>query len=129
MAFGNGHAACAIHVDDGVLGGKLEEGIRVISKLQEKYTLSVTGPVRDLGEQMSFLKRIFVVESEGLAMYSDPKYIDKILNVLEIKNPRKRKVPTNPEWCTEDQSTALDERQHGLYRMAVGGLLYIAPDR
>ena len=129
VAFGNGHAACAIHVDDGVLGGKLEEGIRIISKLQEKYTLSVTGPIRELGEQMRFLKRIFVVESEGLAMYSDPKYINKILNVLEIKNPRKRKVPTNPEWCTEDQSTALDERQHGLYRMAVGCLLYIAPDR
>ena len=85
--------------------------MRVISKLQKKYTFSVTGPIRELGEQMRFLKRVFVVESEGLAMYSDPKYINKILNVLEIKNPRKRKVPTNAEWCTEDRSTALDERQ------------------
>ena len=77
----------------------------------------------------SSLKRIFVIECEGLAMYSDPKYIHKIMSVLGIQNPWKRKVPTSPEWCTEDHSALLDDHHHGLYRMAVGGLLYIAPDR
>jgi len=129
VAFGNGQAACALHVDDGILGGRLQEGNRILEELGEKYVMTITGPIRNPGEQIRFLKRLFVIEEAGLAMYSDPKYLQKMAALLGITRPRMRKVPCTPEWCTLDCSSALDAEEHALFRSVVGCLLYLAPDR
>ncbi|CAE7752594.1 unnamed protein product [Symbiodinium sp. CCMP2592] len=129
VAFGNGKAACALHVDDGILGGRLQEGNKILGKLGEKYVMTITGPIRDPGEQIRFLKRLFVIEEAGLAMYSDPKYLQKMAKLLGITRPRMRKVPCTPEWCTPDCSSALGTEEHALFRSVVGCLLYLAPDR
>ena len=131
VAFGMEGAGCTLHVDDGFLGGRLEAGQAVIDQLKAKYKLSVTGPISTaaIGERVRFLKRIFTITEDGILMQSDPKYLTKMLKLLNLTKPRSRKVPCAPEICSPDITPALDTQRHAVYRACVGGLLYLSPDR
>ena len=59
----------------------------------------------------------------------DPKYIEKIVDLLRIKHVRPRKVPSNHEITTADNTEKLDETRCSVYRAVLGCLLYVAPDR
>ena len=64
---------------------------------------------------------------EGLKISVDPKYVEKVIDILEIRNPRFRKVP-----ATHNIQTRVREASRcscSRYRAALGCLLYIAPDR
>ena len=112
VAFGKAHGCCTIHVDDGFLGGQREVCQEIVDQLQEKYTLSVTGPISKPGERVRFLKRIFTITEEGILMQSDPKYVSKMITLLGIHKPRARKVPCGPDIvhrCLMDRGTLFTE--------------------
>ena len=129
VAFGKAHGCCTIHVDDGFLGGQREVCQEIVDQLQEKYTLSVTGPISKPGERVRFLKRIFTITEEGILMQSDPKYVSKMIMLLGIHKPRARKVPCGPDICSPDCTQMLDGQRYSIYRACVGGFLYLSPDR
>ena len=59
----------------------------------------------------------------------DPKYIEKMVDLLGLKHVRPRKVPSNHEITTADNTEKLDETRCSVYRAVLGCLLYVAPDR
>ena len=59
----------------------------------------------------------------------DPKYVEKVIKILGIVNPRHRKVPASTDLTGADDTEKLNELWSGRFRAALGCLLYLAPDR
>ncbi|CAE7830600.1 unnamed protein product [Symbiodinium sp. CCMP2592] len=95
--------------------GRLQEGNKILGKLGEKYVMTLTGPIRDPGEQIRFSKRLFVIEEAGLAMYSDPKYLQKMAKLLGITRPRMRKDTIALSSCESELISAVSGCADGLY--------------
>ena len=126
-----------VHVDDIQAGEKDKELEPVIEKLEEKYTLSITGPFfteeeYDQGFSSStirFLKRKFVYESNLLKILPDPKYGQKLDQELQLSGKSPKTSPCNAAFQEEDRSRPLEGERAARYRKCVGILLYVAQDR
>ncbi|CAE7834903.1 RE2 [Symbiodinium sp. CCMP2592] len=129
VVYGGKDQAATVHVDDGLLGGFEDQVDQTVGVLKEKYKLECSPPLKDVGDQLRFLKRTLEVVPEGLRIVIDPKYVEKILQVLGISKPRSRKVPSTTDLTALDETEKLDAMWTGRYRAALGCLLYLAPDR
>ena len=129
VVYGGEKLGATIHVDDGLLGGYEERVNTAVSILQQKYRLEVSPVVKNIGDQLKFLKRTLEVVEDGLKIHIDAKYVEKVVSILAISNPRHRKVPTTHDLTMKDESEYLDEAHVGRYRAALGCLLYISPER
>ena len=129
VVFGGTNQAATVHVDDGLLGGYESHVDKTVAALKEKYKLECSPPLKNVGDQLRFLKRTLEIVPEGLRIVLDSKYVEKILQVLGISSPRARKVPSTTDLTNLDETEKLDEMWTGRYRAALGCLLYIAPDR
>ncbi|CAE7728347.1 RE2 [Symbiodinium sp. CCMP2592] len=129
VVYGGKDQAATVHVDDGLLGGFEDQVDQTVGALKEKYKLECSPPLKEVGDQLRFLKRTLEVVPEGLRIVIDPKYVEKILQVLGISKPRSRKVPSTTDLTALDETEKLDAMWAGRYRAALGCLLYLAPDR
>ena len=129
VVYGGEKLGATIHVDDGLLGGCEDRVNSAVSVLQQKYRLEVSPVVKNIGDQLKFLKRTLEVVEDGLKIHIDAKYIEKVVSILGITNPRHRKVPATSDLTMKDESEYLDEAHVGRYRAALGCLLYISPER
>ncbi|CAE7765176.1 unnamed protein product [Symbiodinium sp. CCMP2592] len=129
VVYGGKDQAATVHVDDGLLGGFEDQVDQTVGVLKEKYKLECSPPLKEVGDQLRFLKRTLEVVPEGLRIVIDPKYVEKILQVLGISKPRSRKVPSTTDLTALDETEKLDAMWTGRYRAALGCLLYLAPDR
>ena len=129
VVFGGPQKGTTIHVDDGLMGGTAKALDEVTNVLKSKYKLEVSDPLRRPGDRLRFLKRTFEVVEEGLQISVDPKYLEKVVEILGITRPRSRKVPSTQEIRASDDSPPLSPASAVQYRAALGCILYIAPDR
>ena len=129
VVYGGENQAATVHVDDGLLGGHESCVAKTVETLKAKYKLECSPPLKNVGDQLRFLKRTLEVVPEGLKINVDPKYIEKVIKILGIVNPRHRKVPASTDLTGADDTEKLDELWSGRFRAALGCLLYLAPDR
>ena len=100
-------SGATVHVDDGLLGG-LPAGVdAVVEVLEKKYKVQVSGVVRKPGDSLRFLKKEFTVTDEGLEITLDPKYIDRVCELLNVVNPKQRRVPCSQDILSRDESDPL----------------------
>ena len=93
--------------------------------LERKYKVAIE-VMQTPGDEITFLK--FMDESNML-IESHPKHIEHVLDLLNIRRHfQPKKTPAHPELDANDVTHELDAEQAGIYRSAVGTLLYIAPD-
>ncbi|CAE7694538.1 unnamed protein product, partial [Symbiodinium microadriaticum] len=81
------------------------------------------------GQQMAPVYWHDEVVPEGLKINVDPKYVEKVIKILGIVNPRHWKVPASTDLTGADDTEKLNELWAGRFRAALGCLLYLAPDR
>ena len=129
VVYGGENQAATVHVDDGLLGGHESCVAKTVETLKAKYTLECSPPLKNVGDQLRFLKRTLEVVPEGLKINVDPKHIEKVIKILGIVNPRHRKVPASTDLTGADDTEKLNELWAGRFRAALGCLLYLAPDR
>ncbi|CAE7792845.1 GIP [Symbiodinium sp. CCMP2592] len=111
-AFGTKGLGVMMHVDDGLNAGEdwILEKVKVL--LMQKYKLEVSDVAFDVGESVKFLKKEFVITDLGVEVRVSGRYLEKIFGILDIKRPRE---------C--------DGEMAAKYRGAIGGFLYLSPDR
>ena len=126
---GQESSGATVHVDDGLLGG-LPAGVdAVVEVLEKKYKVQVSDVVCKPGDSLRFLKKEFTVTDEGLEITLDPKYIDRVCELLNVVNPKRRRVPCSQDILSRDDSDPLSESQTSKFRGAIGSLLYVSPER
>ena len=97
--------------------------------LEKKYKVQVSDPVSKPGDSLKFLKKDITVTKDGLVISLDDKYLSKLCELLNITNPRHRRVPCTQDILGRDESPELSAAQASVYRAAIGSLLYISPER
>ena len=81
VVYGGENLGATIHVDDGLLGGYEDRVNSAVSVLQQKYRLEVSPVVKNIGDQLKFLKRTLEVVEDGLKIHIDAKYIEKVVSI------------------------------------------------
>ena len=128
-AFGVEGLGVMAHVDDGLLGGEEYYLEKVRTLLERKYKLQVSDVAFNVGDAVKFLKKEFVITDVGIEVKVSAHYLEKIFGILDIKRPRTRRTPCSAEITQPDESEVCDEEMAGRYRGAIGGFLYLSPDR
>ena len=97
--------------------------------LERKYKVAIE-VMRDPGDEITFLKRRhFFMDEFNMLIESHPKHIEHVLDLLNVRRHfQPKKTPAHPELDANDGTPELDTTQAGIYRSAVGTLLYIAAD-
>ena len=126
---GQESTGATVHVDDGLLGGDSENVDAVVKVLETRYKVQVSDPVCKPGDSLRFLKKELVVTEDGVTINLDPKYLDRVCEILGIVNPKRRRVPCSQDILASDESAELPAAQASKYRAAIGSLLYISPER
>ena len=126
---GQESSGATVHVDDGLLRGLPHAVDAVVEVLEKKYKVQVSDPVSKPGDSLKFLKKDITVTKDGLVISLDDKYLSKLCELLNITNPRHRRVPCTQDILGRDESPELSAAQASVYRAAIGSLLYISPER
>ena len=62
------------------------------------------------------LKKELTVTDEDLEIFLDPKYIDRVGELLNVVNPKRRRVPCSQDILSGDESDPLSESQISKFR-------------
>ena len=130
-------AVCVVHVDDLQFAGFVKYVLPILKKLGLKVKLQIEGPFlteeeREAGfsaSSIKFLKRKYTFENGQLKISSDPKYSNKLCELLNLWKRKPKQTSSTSAWTEVDNSPALSEAAASNYRSAVGVLLYLAHDR
>ena len=128
-AFGKPGMGATIHVDDGLMAGDDESLELAAGVLKGKYKLELSETAENVGDSVRFLKKEFLITESGIEIKVSAKYLDKIIETLDIKRIRTRKTPCSIEISKPDTSQELDDEWSSRYRAAVGSFLYLSPER
>ena len=86
VVYGGKDQAATVHVDDGLIGD-LETPVNNTAEiLKEKYKLERSAPLKEVGDQVRFLKRTLEVIPEALQIHIDPKYVEKVVGREHLRN-------------------------------------------
>ena len=80
------------------------------------------------GDELSFLKRKYIRMEEGIAVYSNGRYLEALLKVWE-KDLKGRDAPSDASFLELDSSGDLPPNEAREFREAVGRLLYLSHTR
>ena len=118
-----------VHVDSGFMGGEQYYLDKVRTLLERKYKLQVSDVAFNVGDAVKFLKKEFVITDVEIEVNVSAHYLEKIFGILDIKRPRTRRTACSAAITQPDDSEVCDEEMAGRYRGAIGGFLYLSPDR
>ena len=90
--------------------------------------MQVSPPLLDIGDSVDFLKRRYVKTPEGIAVYSNGKYIESLRAALGSKI-KARDAPADNSFLEHDTSKELNSNEARVYKESVGRLLYLAHSR
>ena len=102
---------------------------KVGTLLERKYKLQVSDVAFNVNDAVKFLKKEFVITDVGIEVNVSAHYLEKIFGILDIKRPRTGRTACSAEIAQPDDSEVCDEEMAGRYRGAIGGFLYLSPDR
>lgn len=129
---GTKDGACTIllHVDDMLVCAK-DSFIdnRLIPMLEKHHKIS-SAFIRNVGDEMAFLKRSHRLVSENkMVISSHPRHVEQLLKLMGAKpTSRPKRVPGQPLMDEEDNTEELNNQEASQYRSCVGILLYLAND-
>ena len=107
VVYGGKDQAATVHVDDGLIGGLEIPVNNTVEILKDKYKLECSVPLKEVGDQVRFLKRTLEVIPEGLQIHIDPKYVEKVVSIWELCIPvwarfprltKSRRWTRHPSW-------------------------------
>ncbi|CAE7198879.1 unnamed protein product [Symbiodinium sp. CCMP2456] len=120
--------AMLLHADDGLLGSTAEARQDLVEKMGKVVKLQVSEPMKEVGDELEFLKRKYVRVPEGIVMFSSNRYAESLFESFG-KETKEKDVPADKEFLEPDSSQELPAEKGKLYREAVGRLLYLSHSR
>ena len=119
-----------LHVDDMLICGKdtFIDG-KLVPMLEKHHRIS-SAFIRQVGDEISFLKRTHrLVSPDKLTISTHPRHIEQLMKLTGVKpTSRPKKVPGHPLMDEFDETEELDALESSEYRSCVGILLYLASD-
>ena len=119
--------ALVLHADDGLLAASPTGRRKLIDELSKVVTVQVSDPLKDIEDEIEFLKRRYVCSEQGITMYGSRKHVDGLLDILG--NVKERDTPTDQSFLEPDNTEELNETQSKQYKECVGRLLYLSHTR
>ena len=117
-----------VHVDDALLFGRRSDLEVLLAKLKEVFEVSHTF-ASSPGDCFEFLKRKYVILECGVQVSSHESYVPKLMGLMGVKAGQTSSTPCSKDIYKHDTSPELDAQQAGVYRSAVGLLMYMSSDR
>eukprot|EP00439_Symbiodinium_sp_Y106_P075026 s2610_g14.t1 len=114
-----------LHADDGLLASTEEERKNFEEVFGGRVTLQVSPPLLDIGDSVDFR---YVKTPEGIAVYSNGKYIESLRAALGSKI-KARDAPADNSFLEHGTSKELNSNEARVYKESVGRLLYLAHSR
>ncbi|CAE7252941.1 unnamed protein product, partial [Symbiodinium necroappetens] len=71
-----------LHADDGLLASTPEARAHLKAKLEEKVVVQFSKPALQIGDEFEFLKRRYVLEQDGVVMFSNNKHLEGLVKAL-----------------------------------------------
>ena len=117
------------YVDDLMFFGNKKHVEQCVSDLRKDLLLKVTGTLEE-GSEVSFLGRRILRNAEGVQLCMDPKYVDQMLELYNMKNCKPAVAPGTDTLRKHVENTEpLGPEDHKRYRRVVGQLLWLSNTR
>ncbi|CAE7593484.1 unnamed protein product [Symbiodinium sp. CCMP2456] len=97
-----------LHADDGLSASTREAREELKAKLEEKVVVQFSEPLVNVGDELEFLKRRYVLEEEGVIMYCSNKHVDGLLAALG-HNIKYRETPADQSFLEKDNTPELPD--------------------
>ena len=123
-----GNGALVLHADDGLLASTAEERRALMKKLGNQVKVQVSDPLKEVGDEIEFLKRKYTLTKDGIVMYSGRRHLEGLLNSLG-PNLKERDTPADPSFLEIDLTDELPLQKSKQYKECVGRLLYLSHTR
>ena len=117
-----------LHADDGLLASSRRERERLLEEIGNKVTLQVSRALVEIGDEIEFLKRRYILTKEGLVVFPSDRYTEALFAGVG-KDAKERDAPADASFLEPDSSKELNASDARLYREAVGRLLYLSHSR
>ena len=114
-----------LHADDGLLASTPAARQALEKVLAKKVKVQISSPLKEVGDELEFLKRRYVKLEDGIAMYSGQKHVEAL---LEAMGPGLKSRDT-PSLLEADTSAALAPERAKQYKECTGRLLYLSHTR
>ena len=117
-----------LHADDGLLASTPAARQALEKVLAKKVKVQISSPLKEVGDELEFLKRRYVKLEDGIAMYSGQKHVEAL---LEAMGPglKSRDTPGDASLLEADTSAALAPERAKQYKECTGRLLYLSHTR
>ncbi|CAE7887654.1 unnamed protein product, partial [Symbiodinium sp. KB8] len=120
--------ALLLHADDGLLAATKKGREKLVGEMRKVVNVQVSEPMREIGDELEFLKRKYVRVPEGIIMYSSNRYAESLFEAFG-KDIKEKDAPADKEFLEPDTSEELKGEKQKAYREAVGRLLYLSHSR
>ena len=120
--------ALLLHADDGLLGATEAQKEKFEKEMGTKVTLQMSGPLKDVGDELEFLKRRYVMTEKGVVVYANTKYLEALESTLG-PGLKRRESPSDHSFLEPDSSKELGASEAKKYKECVGRLMYLAHSR
>ena len=117
-----------LHADDGLLASTPEARAHLKAKLEEKVVVQFSKPAIQVGDEFEFLKRRYILEQDGVVMFSNNKHLEGLIKALGAQT-RFRETPADNSFLEKDSSQELPEATARVFRECLGRLLYLSHSR
>ncbi|CAE7781054.1 GIP [Symbiodinium sp. CCMP2592] len=123
-----GKSAIILHADDGLLASSASERERIVKVVSSKVVVQVGEPMIHKGDHFEFLKRRYVKTKDGVAVFSNAKYLEALIKAAG-PNIKSRDSPADASFQEVDATKELDPTKAKTYKECVGRLLYLSHSR
>eukprot|EP00439_Symbiodinium_sp_Y106_P070112 s2160_g12.t1 len=87
-------SAMILHADDGLLASTASERDRIVKVFGSQVTVQVGDPMVGEGDSFEFLKRRYIRMKEGIAVFSNAKYLEALIKAAG-PNIKRRDAPAD----------------------------------
>ncbi|CAE7325088.1 true [Symbiodinium natans] len=98
----------------------------LVEAWSRRVVVQVSEPMRNVGDELEFLKRKCIKTDEGVAMLSGAKHLD---GLIEAVGSVPRDTPADQSFSEIDKSPSLSPSKAKISRECVGRLLYLSHTR
>ena len=111
-----------LHANHGLLAAMAHEREELVKRVGAKVKVQVSAPMKDICDELEFLKRKYVKAKEGILMFSGRKHVDGLIAAPRTK-VLERDSPSDHTFLEADNSKELGSQEAKLFRECVGRLL------
>eukprot|EP00439_Symbiodinium_sp_Y106_P015244 s7793_g2.t1 len=117
-----------LHADDGLLASTRSAREELEAKLGQKVVVQFSKPMKQIGDELEFLKRRYVLDENGIVMYAGSKHVEGLLQALG-PHIKQRETPADNNFLEPDLTEVLPENKAKVFRECLGRVLYLSHSR